>query len=113
MIPLKTNRQVLTWLCVCRPPKTTSEWKKRIFIVFGTAVFVSNIASLILDIIFLSKTIKVDLGESYYIMFQIGASSNRTNALIIGIFIRGKINALFDNLTDIYDARKICDLEKK
>lgn len=106
MEPLKTNRQVLIWLCICPPKKDTRLNDKWCHAIFSWIIFTLNFCACLLPVLFFIKCISTDLESSLFALFQIFATANVIYMTIILFFYREKITAIFEGLSIIYAASK-------
>lgn len=111
MMPLKTNRRVLMWLCVWPSSQVISIWKKIGYIIFALSVFGFAVYPITLDIGLLMMSLHTgDLETSFQAIYQMSVSANIayacTYACILIFVLRNKINDIFEELIKIYDARK-------
>lgn len=106
VIPLKTNRWILTWLCVFPPEKNTSKWKKLAHIAFSLTVFIINAGSFFGSLAFFLKYMSVDLEQCIFALVQMIGEVNMSYVSIITFIQRDKIKAIYDDLSRIYRARK-------
>lgn len=105
MKPLKTNQQVLTWLCICEN-ETSTKLEKFAHVSFS--VFVSVFLSWgdLSSMMFFIKFAAIDLEESLYALFQVAGLSGMAYLIFVVPFSRRAISATFDSLSKIYDASK-------
>lgn len=106
MIPLKTNRRVLTWLCVYTIGKNTTKWQKMFYVGFTIFVFVCNIFSFGVSGTFFVRHVSVNIEKSLFSLIQIIGTLNMNYIVIITLLKRHKISAIFVSLTKIYEASK-------
>lgn len=106
MIPLETNRWVLTWLCVFPPERHTSKWKRLAHVAFSLTVFFINAGSFFGSLAFFLKYMSVDLEQCIFALVQMIGEVNMSYISIITFLLRDKIKAIYDNLSRIYRARK-------
>lgn len=104
MKPLVTTKRVLTWLCMCPANESTSINMKICHISFAFVVFISNLSYIAAALISFSEFVFVDVERSLYPMME----SMEILVVVYGAMVtfpmRQKINAIFDELTAIYDA---------
>lgn len=106
MEPLKTNRRVLTWLCICLPNKDTRSIYEWIYAIFSWTVFTLNLCAFLFSALFFIKFISTDLESCLFALFQIFGAANVVYMTIIAFFHRQKIRAIFEGLSNIYAASK-------
>lgn len=106
MIPLKTNRFVLTWLCVYPAEIDTSIWKQRAQKSFCIFNFVFLILLICTSLMHLSKShIERNSEEIVFMVLQITGILNSIYLMAAIFILRDKITQMLDSLTEIY---KIC-----
>lgn len=104
--PLLANRQVLVWLCIYPTRESTSNWKRLAYIFVVCSIFITNLCALIASGAFISTYISIDLEASLYALSLIFAFSGATYVIFIALFMKKKIFALFESLTEIYRSSK-------
>lgn len=102
MIPLATNRQVMTWLCMHPADASDSKRKRMYYILFTTAVCASGLSALVSSVVFITQFISVDFAACLYAVYQVAAESAIFNAIIVAFIKRHQIVDLFTKLTEIY-----------
>lgn len=102
MVPLAAHKRVWTWCCVYPADEHTSSWKKLVFIIFATAVFVCALSVVPASIAFGIKYASTDPGSSLHALFHIAGHSAMSYAIIIGFVLRHKITDIFEQLDRIY-----------
>lgn len=108
MKPLETNKKVLTWLSIC-PLDKNANWNQKLVRIAFSFVFIGNqVVAFAGSLTFFLKYVSVDLEQCLYALFQLAAEVSVMYMLTIAFVQRYKITALFDNLSKIYDASKIC-----
>lgn len=105
MDPLKTTKQVLTWLCVYPTDQFTSEWKKMGFVIFSLVCFVLNLNGLAASAAYFLTYVSDDLESALYALFQTDSLTAIAFTHILILLSRREIVAIFENLSKIYDAR--------
>lgn len=104
MRPLKTNQQVLRWICVLPWDESTSKWKKIAISMFALSVFIVNVSAVAASIVRLKSSIATDLEESLYSLFPIAASSSATYAMVVAFLSYRKIDGIFRKLSEIQNS---------
>lgn len=104
--PLATSQEVLVWICALTPEPTTSTAKKVLFKMCPIVLIFGNITGLASSVAFFVKFIKIDLEVSLFALFQIAGQVNMSNAIVVTICLRHRIEAMFRNLTNIYNECK-------
>lgn len=106
MQPLRTYQRILTWICVC-PDEITTKWQKLSHIAFTIVVFVSLIGDIVSSVFFVLKYRSTNLGDVLYAGAQIVGDSGTTYVFIALYFLRGKVDEVLKDLSQIYDACKL------
>lgn len=106
IIPLKTNRLVLTWFCVYPPEQNTNKWKKLAYAIFALSLLVDSFLISFSSIASILAYISTDFEESLFALMQLFAGSVMIYVVVITFFLRHKIVAICDSLTRIYEASK-------
>lgn len=103
MVPLETNRRILTWLCVYPADKNTSKWQKRGYAVFSAAVVFMNCFGFTVSSAFYLKFASTDPDEAIFAIIQMPASAYTIYISIATIILRQKITDIFQTLSTIYE----------
>lgn len=106
VVPLKTNRKVLTWFCLCPADETTSKWMKFRNIAFTFITITPLTFMFITSIMYFVRYFKTDRAESLYGFFQIGGTLSLLYGFWAVLFSRDKMKAIFDHLNEIYQTSK-------
>lgn len=101
-LPLKTNRRVLTWLCMCPANEATEKWKKIAYTSLSITAVLLIVCAFFASVAYFGKFASTDLEEALYALFQIIGAVSLLFAITIAYFSRNKIDAIFENLTKIY-----------
>lgn len=112
MKPLKTTRQVLTWLCIYPPQSNTGKWQKFIYMVFSSTVFVTLLSFMLASMAFIWKFKTIDFDASMDALYPILSWIPLTNGFITMILLKHEIVAILDALSNIYDERKFIETNK-
>lgn len=102
MKPLALSQRVLTWFCVC-PDETSIKWQKFAYVAFTATSVTSLIFCYIPSIVAVFEFLSIDLESSFYALFQVSALSASLYNVIFVYFSRQRVNAIFENLTAIYN----------
>lgn len=106
MKPLSTTQQILNWLLICPTDKPMGKGKKIISILL-VATIISTVAFyLCASLVALLKYASTDLERAIFALFQVSATSSAAYTIIVTIFQRYKIAAIFDGLSKLYFARE-------
>lgn len=103
MKPIKTNQQVLTWLCVCQADETISKRKRMAHIFFASFIFSANFILIPISVAYFLRFVSVDLEQALYALFQLSGMLGMTYMMIAAFILRHEINDLFGKLADIYN----------
>lgn len=107
MEPMKTNRKVLQLLCMYplepkQNNKATSDGQRTLCVAF-TAMTIITLSILGAgSAAFIARFVKTDLESALYALFPTSAVIGIMYMLFIGIMSKGKIAAMFENLSGIY-----------
>lgn len=108
MKPLQTNRLVLTWIYLY--PVQDVWWKQLLRIMLGLSAFLVMVANLTMGAVYFYLFVSTDLESAVFALFHIVACSSISYEMICAFYLRHKMPALFDELSFIYDSRKLCTL---
>lgn len=106
MKPLTTNHQVMIWLCMCPADESASKKKRMIYVAFTFIVIAITVLCLLSCIVFIVKYLATDLESCLYVVFQVFAQTSILNEILVGLFMRHQIGAIFTKLSRIYIASK-------
>lgn len=107
MKPLATNRQVLTWLCICPSDQNTSALKKTFFTILALVSFALVFSFLVSSIVFFLKNVSIDLENGLYALVQIACSFDSVYMFAVVFISRKKINRFLQTLVTIYEESKL------
>lgn len=102
MKPLATSHQVMTWLSMCPPDKSTSKIKRMCYIGCTLIVGVIPFIGLLASIAFFVEFMAADVENSLYAIFQVAAELSMLNVIIVGVINRHHIANIFTELSKIY-----------
>lgn len=105
MRPLPTNRQVLTWLCIC-PVDVENQWQKPLRGLISVICLATNIGGFLSSVAFFLENYSNDLKVSLNGIYQIAVFLGMTYMYIAAFFLRKEITSFLDNLEKIYNQRK-------
>lgn len=100
MEPLVTNRRVMTWLYMCPADESTSKKKRMLSVAFIFFMTTITLCSSILSVIFIVNYLSIDA------VYQVSAEAAVSNVIIVAIFMRQRIKAIFTQLSEIYTVSK-------
>lgn len=102
MQPLKTNRRILVWLCLCSESETRSKFQKSLSVLLTSIVVASFVVGLISSVTYLWRFLSIDLQGSLFALYQTVGFFDILYAFIVMFISRHKIEAIFNNLEQIY-----------
>lgn len=102
MQPLQTNRRILVWLWLCSESETRNKFKKLLSISFTFIVVASITFGLISSANYLWRFLSIDLQGSLFALYQSAGFLSILYAFVVMFISRHKIDAIFDDLTQIY-----------
>lgn len=106
MIPLETQRKVLTWMSFYPANEKTNIYQKIAYFILFITVFIVTLTFLWGSINYFFVFISIDLKESLYTLYLVAAMAGVFYAIIIGFTTKTKMEMVFDELTNIYNASK-------
>lgn len=106
MKPLATNQQVLTWLNVCPAEATATKREKNLYVALSVTVSFSGICFLTGSVLFLRNNWAINLEKAFFASVQIIVILSLIYMIIVVHTLHQKITKIFENLREIYDARK-------
>lgn len=106
MIPLETNRKVLTLMSVYPLDDTTNVLIKLICFVIPLVIFITHLLAIFSSAIFFAKHIEDDIDTAIFAILQICGCANMAYMLVIAIYLRENINDIFKRLDVIYKTCK-------
>lgn len=106
MKPLATSQEVLSWISALPADEKTSTCRRILFKIIPLILIAGNLTGLTSSTVFFLRYVLTDLEGSLYALFQIGGQLGMTNVAVVTFLSRYKLQAMFENLKDIYDARK-------
>lgn len=105
MIPLETNRRLLTWLCIYPTVRNCGQWKKCLYIVFSVSIFGFNLFAVATSGVYFMRHKSISLEDVLFALIQTIGSANVAFINIITFCLRHKIVGLFEMLA-IYKDRE-------
>lgn len=115
MIPLPTNRRVLTWCCVYQnDDDQTDKYEKLLRRAFALSVFGMSMIGFVVSAAYFVKFVSIDFEESLFALLQMCGECNMVYISIIVFMLRHKISGIFKTISAIYDECKChcSDIEK-
>lgn len=107
MVPLKTNRRVLTWFCVCPPDERATKWNRYAYVAFTASSFLVMFSAVLSDALFFWKFIATDIEHSLMALLQLFGHGAMAYSILFMYILRDNINAIFESLSEI------CAMSKK
>lgn len=95
MQPLQTNRQVLTWLCICPFEQNTSIVKKTFFAILTLFQLLCVISFVLSSIVIFVNNVSVNLEECLYAIVQMAGHGGLA-------YTWKKMSDIFKDLDAIY-----------
>lgn len=103
MKPLVTNAKVLTWLCILPAQEQINRRMKLIYIAFTFTLSITCFCGLVSSLAFMMEYLSTNLEDCLYALFQVAADSSALYMVLVALFLRHKMAALFDKLSEIYN----------
>lgn len=106
MIPLKTNRLILIWLCIYPTDANTSQGKRIAHILFSVSIFAVNLIGIISNGWYFIRYKSVSLEDALFALITIIGTVNAAYINVITFYLRHKIVRLFEILDQFYESCK-------
>lgn len=106
MEPLKTNRKVMIWLCMCPAEASSSKWNKIAYKAHVALQLIFYFCGVIATLAFALKFVQTDLEKSILAIFSTAGFISSSYVIISGITLRHKIEGIFKHLSTIYKTSK-------
>lgn len=111
MEPLPTTHQCLIWLRICPADESSSRWQKLLHIIFAMIALSVLICTCISSLTFGLKFISIDVAKSLFAFMIVTSEFTVIYMALVGMFLlRHKIDAIFKDLSKIYDECGMCSL---
>lgn len=91
---------------MCPSNENTSKWKERSFFVLFLVAITILMASGTASLVFFSKFVSIDLESSLDTLYPAAGSFGLVYTLVMVYFLRHKMDAIFVDLSNIYDTSK-------
>lgn len=107
MEPLQLNRELLTYICACSPPKNTPwsiKLRRHIIVIIMIILLMFGWIS---SVVFIIKYVKVDLRNALYAIFQIAAEFSASYTLLTAYIQPGSSLTVFLKFKNIRENCKI------
>lgn len=106
MNPLKIERQVLIWFCICPPADNTAVSRKLTYAIFSLTV-VAAIASLVIaSAVYFRKYMAIDFEEAFDGLHPVFGWTPLVFIFFVMQLSKHRIVEIFDELSSIYNKRK-------
>lgn len=106
MDPLKIERKILTWFCICPPADNVSQLQKCIHAIFSVTV-VAAIASLVIaSAVYFQKYMTIDFEEAFDGLHPVFGWTPLVVIFFIMHLLKDRIVEVLDALSNIYSERK-------
>lgn len=109
MTPLKAERTVLTWLCICPPADNTGRLQKRIYAVFSCTVVIAISSNVIGSLAYFRKFLSIDFESALDGLHPILGWTPLIFIFIVMHLLKHRIVELLDDLTNIYRKRELTE----
>lgn len=106
MNPLKTSKQVMTWLCFFPADERTSNWKKLSYLALILVILIAMITIVLGSGSFFVRFLASDLELALYAVFQLSSCGPLLYLCNIFLLSRHRISIIFESLTKIHRLRK-------
>lgn len=106
MIPLESNRKVLTLMSVYPFDGTTNVLIKLICFIFPLVVLTIHLLAISSSAVFFATHIEDDMDTAIFAILQMSGCANMAYMLVIAIYLRVNINDIFQRLDEIYKTCK-------
>ena len=106
MEALKTVKEMLTWISVCQPNELTSNSKKITRLVFSQLIFAGHLYGFLAHLAYIFKIGLNDLEGSVNAFMGTVGFICVTYVLTTVFIFRERIEAIFKQLSEIYNTRK-------
>lgn len=106
MNPLKTNKQVLTWLSGIPPDLASSKRKRIAYITFTLFVILGNLFGFLAGAIFIYKNFSTNFEKTIFALLNTVTCGSALYQSIVTVILRCKLTAIFQGLSAIYKESK-------
>lgn len=113
MIPIPTNRKVLTKLGLYPVDKNTSKRDELKHKAIGFLIFALCFCAIVSSAVYFWKFATIDLKQSSYALLQIICHLNAMYLMMFAFLQRQNIEAAIEKLSGIYNERKIIHFGSK
>lgn len=107
MTPLKIERQVLMWFCICPPPSGTGQLRKFIYATFSLTVVIAIASLVIASAVYFRKYMAIDFEEAFDGLHPVFGWTPLVFIYVVMHLLKHRIVEVFDALSTIYDKRKM------
>lgn len=103
MIPLKTNRLILTWLCVYQNDDMQSGKREQLMhCAFALSILCMHIIGFVASAAYFVKFFTIDFEESLFALLQMCGTANMIYITMITFMLRHQITDIFITISAIY-----------
>lgn len=103
MKPLASTQKMFVWLCICPDENVPNRWKKLSYICFAAINLLVLVSALTSSVLFAVKFASTNLPETLGACTQFAGWSTVCYLLLISLFMREKVSAIFTELAVIYN----------
>lgn len=111
MQPLKTEQQVLTWLCIYPAAENTGKLQKLIYVIFSLILLITISCLVVASAAFFRKFLAIDFETALNSLHPIMGWSPLIYIFMVMISLKHHVVAIFAALSDIYRKRKLKTLK--
>lgn len=105
--PLQTLQEAFRWMCICPPLESTSKRDKRAHIIFRRLIVYSYYFGVFIHFAYISEYGSSDLAGCVFAFMAMLANASTAYTFTAIHLSRHKIQGIFEELSKIYDARKL------
>lgn len=106
MDPLKIERQILTWFCICPPADNVGPAKRVTYAIFSVTVVVVIASLVIASAVYFQKYMAIDFEVAFDGLHPVFGWTPLVFIFIIMHLLKDRIVEVFDALSNIYSERK-------
>lgn len=107
MNPLKTERQILTWFCICPPADNVGPLQKFTYAIFSVTVVVAIASLVVASAVYFRKYMAIDFEEAFDGLHPVFGWTPLVFIFFIMHLLKHRIVEVFDALSSIYSERKL------
>lgn len=113
MLPLKTEKRVLTWLCIYPPAEKTGTLERIIYEIFSLTVVLAIACNPIASAAYVRKYLAIDPEEAVDGLHPIIGWTPLVLIFITMRILKLRVVAIFEALSEIYNKRKLLEATSK